>query len=176
MNAVQYRRLIAEAIASRASLDTEEFARLAIEAGDDAFWRSQVDLDRAIWAWNAHSKRRTPRRFVVRRVFALVSTVAAGIGAVWLARPAETVAPEVRIQASSTELRNQPIVAALPAITEPFALVPVVAPRPPQDRRLAEATATAERLAYAFQPVGEQVNSVVRLLIDAVPGSDVFAL
>jgi DNA-binding transcriptional LysR family regulator len=176
MNAVQFRRLIAEAIASREPLDTEDFARLAIEAGDDAFWRSQVDLDRAIWAWNVHSKRRTPRRLVVRRVSTLVAAVAAGISVVWLARPAETVAPEVRIQAGVTEFPNGPIVAALPAITEPFALMPVVAPKPPQDLRLAEATATAERLAYAFQPVGEQVNSVVRLLIDAVPGSDVFAL
>ena len=40
----------------------------------------------------------------------------------------------------------------------------------------AEATETAERLAYAFEPVGEHVGSVVRLLIDAVPGSDVFAM
>jgi DNA-binding transcriptional LysR family regulator len=176
MNAAQYRRLIAEAIASREPLDTEEFARLAIEAGDDAFWRSQVDLDRAIGAWNVHSKRRSPRRLVVRRVSSLVAAVAAGIGVVWITRPGETVAPEVRIQAGITELPSRSIVAGLPAITEQFALVPVVAPRPPQDLRLAEATATAERLAYAFQPVGEQVSSVVRLLIDAVPGSDVLAL
>jgi len=176
MTVVQFRRLIEEAVALRQPLDTDDFAQFAAEAGDEAFWRSQVDLDRAIEAWSVRSKRPNPRRLVVRRVFAWVATLAAGIGVIWLARPADSLAPEVRIEANLSKSSSQPIVAALPVMSEPLALAPVVAPRPPQDQRLANAAATAERLAYAFQPVGEQVSSVVRLLMDAVPGSDVFSL
>ena len=176
MNAVRFRKLVADAVASREPIDTEEFARLAAEAGDERFWHSQVDLERAIAAWGTRAKQHKVRRIAVRRISACAAALAAGFGAVWLARPMEPVgssvpsAPTVKVSPAATIVLATPVVAVRPV------QAPVVAPRPPQDQRMAEAAATAERLAYALQPVGEQVSSVVRLLIDAVPGADVFAL
>lgn len=64
---------------------------------------------------------------------------------------------------------------ALPDLRDDASVLAVAAPAaPPHD--FAKAADTAERLAYAFQPVGERVGSVVRLLIDSVPGSDVFSM
>ncbi|HEX6987435.1 MAG TPA: hypothetical protein VF170_18800, partial [Planctomycetaceae bacterium] len=62
--------------------------------------------------------------------------------------------------------------------TEPIAprREPLVAPLPPEPDRFAQAAVTAERLAYAFEPVGQQVGTVVRFLVDAVPGADVFSM
>jgi hypothetical protein len=175
MNVARFRQLVADAVASRESIDTDEFARLAAEAGDESFWRSQVDLDRAIATWSAHTKERGSRRLVMRRVSAAVTALAAGVAVFWVARP-EPVASDLLLKGSVTISAKMTSVPAVPSVAERSVPAPVVAPRPPQDQRLAEATATAERLAYAFQPVGEQVSSVVRLLIDSVPGADVLSL
>jgi hypothetical protein len=178
MNVVRFRQLVADAVASRESIDTDDFARLAAEAGDESFWRSQVDLDRAIATWSARTKERRSRRRVMRRVPVAVAALAAGVAVFWVARP-EPIASDLLLKASMTvsaKAASVPAVPAVPSVAERLTPAPVVAPRPPQDQRLAEATATAERLAYAFQPVGEQVSSVVRLLIDSVPGADVLSL
>lgn len=176
MNAARFHRLIAQAVAARDPLDTEEFARLAEESGEEMFWRSQVDLDRAIRTWKHQTKPNVRRRFTARRVSVGVATLAAGLGAIWINRPVEPIEPKVRSEASIAATPTEAIMPSVPAVAQRWSPAPIVAPKPPQDRRLAEAAETAERLAYAFQPVGEQVSSVVRLLIDAVPGSEVFAL
>jgi hypothetical protein len=175
MNVVRFRQLIADAVASRESIDTDDFARLAAEAGDEPFWRSQVDLDRAIATWSARKKERRSRRLAMRRVFAAVATLAAGVAAFWLAPP-EPIASDLLLEGSVAVSAKAMNVPTLPLVAERSIPAPIVAPRPPRNERLAEATATAERLAYAFRPVGEQVSSVVRLLIDSVPGADVLSL
>jgi hypothetical protein len=175
MNVVRFRQLVAEAVASRESIDTDDFALLAAEAGDESFWRSQVDLDRAIATWSSRKKELRSRRIVMRRISGAVAAVAAGVAAFWLARP-EPVAPDLLLKGSVTISAKATNFPAVPLVAERSIPAPVIAPRPRQDQRLAEATATAERLAYAFQPVGEQVSSVVRLLIDSVPGADVLSL
>jgi hypothetical protein len=176
MNAARFRQLVAEAITSRQPLETEDFARLAEETGEEMFLRSQIDLDHAIRAWKAHARPNRRGRFVTRRASAWIATIAAGVSAIWLAQTIGPAAPEVRSEASTTTATIDVSVTSVPAVAELWPRAPIVAPKPVQDHRLAEATATAERLAYAFQPVGEQVSSVVRLLMDAVPGSEVFAL
>jgi hypothetical protein len=176
MNAARFHRLIAEAVAAREPLDTEEFALLAEVSGEETFWRSQVDLDRAICAWKQREKPTVHRRRFAQRILLSVAGVAAGLGAIWMSRPIDPIAPRVQIETSIVAAPTDAIMPPVPAIAQPWSPDPVVAPKPSQDRRLADAAETAERLAYAFQPVGEQVSSVVRLLIDAVPGSDVLAL
>ncbi|MBA3314282.1 MAG: hypothetical protein M3552_22790 [Planctomycetota bacterium] len=176
MNVSIFRRRVADAVESREALDTPELARLASEAGDVAFWRSQVRLDRAISAWKTPDRSITLRRPVLRRLGAAVSAAAIGFGAAWISRPAETVVPDMPpVTTMQVAALDVPVEPPSEIITR-TELTPVAAPRPSQDTRLAQATLTAERLAYAFQPVGDQVSSVVRLLIDAVPGADVLAL
>lgn len=176
MNAARFHRLIAEAVAAREPLDTEKFARLAEESGEEMFWRSQVDLDCAIRTWKHQAKPNVRRRLTAHRVSVGVATLAAGFGAIWMSGPVKPVAPKVRSEVSVAAAPTDAIRPSVPTVAQRWPPAPIVAQKPPEDRRLAEAAETAGRLAYAFQPVGEQVSSVVRLLIDAVPGSEVFAL
>lgn len=176
MSASPFRRRLAAAIASRQALDTPHWAQRAIEADDVAFWQAQVQLERAIPAWKHHSVTTPRTRSVIRRVAAPVMAMSLAVAAAWISHPVESVVPLAPPEPVVAMVPVGDVLISKPADPLPAILPPVVARRPAPDNRLAEATVTAERLAYAFQPVGEQVGSVVRLLIDAVPGADVFAL
>jgi hypothetical protein len=176
MNVSQFRQQLAEAVEARESLATARMASLAAEAGDIAFWQSQVRLDRAIGAWKDQRRPRLAGRPLAGRLCASIAALAAGFGAAWVSRPVETMLPNVATVPTMAVATLEPPTAEGFESIRPEPLVPVVAPIPRNENRLAAATVTAERLAYAFQPVGEQVSSVVRLLIDSVPGADVFAL
>lgn len=197
-----FRELVDAAIEARRPLDTAEFARLAGEASpaDRRYWQRQVRLDFAIADWRGAEEVRVVRSpfrtagaafgagaLVAWRSVRTAQTAAAlalGLTAAFLLWP-KVPAPVVETFAVSVDSEHaaepsppvQPAPAAAPGTTVPdgnrgssdtLAMA--------QDKRFEEATATAERLAYAFQPVGEQVGTVVRFLIDAVPGSDVFSM
>jgi hypothetical protein len=197
-----FRELVDAAIEARRPLDTAEFARLAGEASpaDRRYWQAQVRLDSAIADWRDAEKAGVVRRrsrtaanvvgagaLAAWRTFGTPRTAAAlalGLSATFLLWP-KASAPVIETVAVSIEPEHSA------ASSRPVRPAPVPAPQPPapgttrgpndtlamaQDKRFEEATATAERLAYAFQPVGEQVGTVVRFLIDAVPGSDVFSM
>jgi len=196
-----FREIVDAAIEARRPLDTPAFSRLAESASeaDRRYWRAHARLDRAVADWQA--KHAVPKVRTVTRA-ALVTaglalkawqgvrsaqtaaTLALALSAVviWSGRQTEPLEPLVA---------NSPTEPVLTIDSEPIAPVPqdassgasggssaplALADPPAARGDFAEATETAERLAYAFQPVGEQVGSVVRLLIDAVPGSDVFSM
>lgn len=200
-----FRELIDEAVEQRRSLDTPRFRRLADGASeqDRGYWQRQALLDRTIVAWRGGARTPSSRRgesltVIGAGVFVkawrgvrqgqTAAALALGLSAVviwsgWGEKPPEPVAITVP---------TDPVVAIEPGPVspEPFDSRPVEPVRPEAGQIAAggltdgaggaggftEATETAERLAYAFQPVGEHVGSVVRLLIDAVPGSDVFSM
>lgn len=175
MNVSSFRRHLADAVESRRPFDTPEMSQLAAEADDVAYWRNQVRLDQAISLWKEDWVVRKPRHASGRFVVA-VAAMALGLGVVWVSRPLQVMTPGAPQAATMTVAAVEVPGDVVSNIVVPEPIEPVVAPLPRGDTRLAEATVTAERLAYAFQPVGEQVGSVVRLLIDSVPGADVFAL
>lgn len=195
-----FRELVDAAIEAREPLDTPAFARLAESASpvDRAYWQSQIRLDGALSEWRRKQvpvATRGPLRVAgsVAAATALktwqgvrsaqtATALALGLSAVviWSGREAAPPAPGgsavADLPAEPVMTVKPPVVAPMPrmALDDSQALA-MAEPAVPRDG-FAEAAETAERLAYAFQPVGEQVGSVVRLLIDAVPGSDVFSM
>lgn len=194
------RELVDAAIEDRRPLDTPAFARLADKAskGDRLYWLAQTRLDEAVAVWRERESADRVRPAGIAAVVAArlalhawrglrtaktSAALALGLSGivVWSGREAEP--PGVAMPAVSLErvmtVAPGPVPPARSVDGVPeFRGQPYLAPDSPSGPAdgYAEATETAERLAYAFEPVGEHVGSVVRLLIDAVPGSDVFAM
>lgn len=174
MNEHPFRKHLERAIESRLPLAEVDFSEFESDSQDRAFFEQQAQLDQVISLWKAHHVR-TGRRRRSRNALAGVSLLAAGILGVALLNPPK------RYEAGS-EVESPAIVSVDVVETDvspetiATVLEPAVAPLPEESEQYAAATVTAGRLAYALQPVGEHVSSVVQLLIDAVPGSEVFAL
>jgi hypothetical protein len=195
-----FRELVDAAIEAHEPLDTPAFARLAegASSADRDYWRSQICLDRAVSAWQRKSSD-LPTRSLLRSTATIAAAavlktwhgvrsaqtaaaLALGLSAVvvWSGReaapPDAVVSAVAAVRTKPVATLRPPVVAQIPQMrlddSQALAMADSAAPRD----GFAEAAETAERLAYAFQPVGEQVGSVVRLLIDAVPGSDVFSM
>lgn len=174
MNDLPFRNRVERAIELRSSLTELDCSDLESDTQDQAFLERHVQLDHLIEIWRANLIRKR-RRQRTQSAVAGVSLLATGIAAIAFLRdaPQEGAIPEARV----------PIVASAVPVESDFSpkastavLEPVVAPVPRESEQFAAASVTAGRLAYALQPVGEQVSSVVQLLIDSVPGSEVFAL
>lgn len=192
-----FRELVNAAIEAREPLDTPAFVRLAESASpaDRAYWRSQVRLDAAVSDWrrkHASPPGRLRRAGAVTAAAALkawhgtrtaqATALALGLSAVviWYSRESGPSEPDVStiaaVPVEPVMTLRPPVVAPAPrAEFDGSRTLAMAEPGTPQPD-FAEAAEAAERLAYAFQPVGEQVSSVVQLLIDAVPGSDVFSM
>ncbi|MGC1273454.1 MAG: hypothetical protein WBC44_07070 [Planctomycetaceae bacterium] len=175
-----FRDRVESAIESHEPLDTPELRRLSLAAdGDDrAYWRSQMQLDRAIADWQQELRPRRSPAAIVRRAAAVLSITAAGVAAGWLSGASLWFASND--QAARSIPSNDVVMIAEPEIgVPPVSSHPVdqtLAQHQLTSDQYAEAAETAGRLAYAFEPVGDRVGTVVRFLVDAVPGSDVFAM
>lgn len=193
-----FRELVNTAIEAREPLDTPAFARLAESASpaDLIYWRSQIRLDAAVSDWQrkcatapgrlrtagAVTASATLKAWRRARTAQTATALALGLSAVviWHSRETGPSDPDVSVIAAApvepVMVVRPPAVAPVPRTksggTKALAMAEPGVPQPD----FAEAAEAAERLAYAFQPVGEQVSSVVQLLIDAVPGSDVFSM
>ena len=127
---------------------------------------AEARLDSAIGAWVQRGRVQRVRR---RRLAASV-LIAAVVASVAISQR-----PDGRALVTAA-----PDPATLESVEVPVRPVPVEPPTPPvvtvdpvvSDDRLAQASLTADSLAYAFQPVSDGVGDVMRLLIDAVPGTD----
>lgn len=178
-----FRDRVESAIESREPLDTPELRRLSFSGTceEREWWQEQVRIDRAIGEWQSEFCPSQPLRWNARRLAAALAVTAAGLLAGWFAA------------SDSVPDSNQPVRPA--SVPGEVASVPTVSPIAPKPRvetdafgpstlathqfksdQFAEAAETAGRLAYAFEPVGERVGTVVRFLVDSVPGSDVFAM
>ena len=173
-----FRDRIERAVENREPLDTPEFRRLAATATEHerADFRDQVALDHAIVAWRGAVRETQIRVAVRRRVAAFVAAAAAGAGFAWIAVSGPATHDATGIDVAQTS----PVAVIAPENAARSAVVvrdPLVASRPSSPQtQFAEASLTAERLAYAFEPVGEQVGTVLRFLVDSVPGADVFSM
>ncbi len=126
--------------------------------------RAAARLDSAIRAWTSRAKSR--RR---RRVVASVGLACAAVAVIVSQRPTDRPSePSVIVEAPAALPAEESVRSVPPAPP----VVAAVSDEPTAaDDRLADATQTADRLAYAFQPVSDGVGDVMRLLIDAVPGA-----
>lgn len=175
-----FRNRVESAVESHEPLDTPELRRLSLAAdGDDrAYWRSQMQLDRAIACWQQELGPRRSSAAFIRRAAAVLSITAAGVAAGWLS------GASLGIGSNDEAVRSIPsdefVMIAEPEISVPpvssHSVDQTLAQNQLASDQYAEAAETAGRLAYAFEPVGERVGTVVRFLVDAVPGSDVFAM
>ena len=182
------RRLNTEADAPPAALAARE-PQVAQE------WGAQLQLDTAIAAWQ-HRQRAQRRQALHYRVAAGVAVAAALFVTVFPARdntPGPQTLPVAVIAPQSPTLKTPtvktPTVKRLDAETLAVPTLPVtpVAPtrfaaadRGPQTRvdadlaaaqRFERTAETAQRLVYAFGPVGDSVSDVMRRVMDAVPGA-----
>ena len=179
MKPTAYQRRLRDAVEARETLDRPEFARLAMQAGQCDEWRREVQLDQAISAWRQQQRKAGLRQTVRQQAMTIAAATALGLGGLWLMQPVEpvlTAGPAIAEQVSYEEPTDRGRLVAARPLDSSHRSQPVAAPRPDELDRFAQASVTAERLAYAIQPVGEQVGSMVRLLFDAVPGTDVLAM
>lgn len=174
-----FRERVELAIESRESLDTPDLQQSSLAAsGDDrAWWQEQLRLEQAIAEWRNAQCSPRPLQRNVRRLAAVVSVAAAGLVAGWITTGMPIFPPD---RAARTAVGTEETAAmsnGAAAASGTFADRPAALPDDPfQSDQFAEAAATAGRLAYAFEPVGERVGTVFRFLVDSVPGSDVFAM
>ena len=173
-----FRERVQTAIENREPVDSAELHRLALSADpeDAEWWQEQIALERAIAEWRTVVRRSSARAEIARRVAISFATVAAGAALVWLSTSPGVELHETEVIAAIAEAEEIAVGAEVRPERLLASRAPVVAPRPASPDRFAQASITAERLAYAFEPVGERVSTVFRFLVDSVPGAEVFSM